>query len=241
MLRERTEGVVLRGVEFGETSRIVTLITPDRGRLACIAKGARRKNSTLAPILDTFNRVELVYYWKDGRSVQNLGEASLLDGFGSVKRDLEKSVYAAFPLELALHVAHEDEPSQVLYHVLVHGMEHLGGWHGDVRAHACWQVMRLLSAAGFAPSLDACGLCGSPLSDPTAFVYAGGAACRACRSDRRMSTEEWLALRALAASPETCPVIPCSGTVYTLLRHYAAHQIEADFRSARVIEEMFRQ
>ncbi|HNT88720.1 MAG TPA: DNA repair protein RecO, partial [Candidatus Hydrogenedentes bacterium] len=96
MPQERTEAVVLRGVDFSESSRIVTFLTPDRGRVACLAKGARRKNCPYAAALDTFNRVELVYYWKDGRNVQTLGEAALLDAYPGIKGDLEKSVYAAF-------------------------------------------------------------------------------------------------------------------------------------------------
>ena len=71
---------VLRGVDFSETSRIVTFLTPGRGRLACLAKGARRRRSPFQAMLDTLNRDEIVYYWKDGREVQQLGEAALLDG-----------------------------------------------------------------------------------------------------------------------------------------------------------------
>ena len=68
--------------------------------------------------MDTFNRLELVYYWKEGRSVQKLAEATLLDGFSSLKSDLDKALYAAFPLEVAYRAAQEDEPSHELYAAL---------------------------------------------------------------------------------------------------------------------------
>ena len=64
MSQERTEAIVLRGVDFSESSRIVTLLSPDRGRLVCMAKGVKRPKSQLAGLLDTFNRLEVVYYWK---------------------------------------------------------------------------------------------------------------------------------------------------------------------------------
>ena len=54
--QEKTEAIVLRGVDFSESSRIVTFLSPERGRLTCIAKGARRKNSGVSAVLDTFNR-----------------------------------------------------------------------------------------------------------------------------------------------------------------------------------------
>ena len=53
----------------------------------------RRPKSPLAGILDTFNRVEIVYYWKESRSVQPLGDVTLLDDYAPVKRDLDKATY----------------------------------------------------------------------------------------------------------------------------------------------------
>ena len=82
MAQEKAEALVLRGVDFSETSRIITFLSPERGLLTCIAKGVRRKGSPLASVLDTFNHVELVYYWKEGRGVHTLGEASLLHRTG---------------------------------------------------------------------------------------------------------------------------------------------------------------
>jgi len=237
--QERTEAVVLRGVDFSETSRIVTFLTPGRGRLTCLAKGARRRKSPFQAVLDTLNRDEIVFYWRDGRDVQQLGEAALLDGFGAVKANLEKAMFAALPLELALKVAHENEPSQTLYAALVRGMESLGVWAGDVRTHACWQVAQLLSTAGFEPALDACATCGAPVKDAPGFSFGGGVTCTMCRADRRLDAAEYAALRMLVGSRETCPGIRGVQGVYRVLCQYAMQQLETDLRSVRVIDEMF--
>lgn len=151
MSQERSEAVVLRGVDFSETSRIVTLLLLTRGRMACLAKGARRKKSGFGGALDTLNHIEAVYYWKDGREVQQLGEASILDSYRGIKADLEKSAYSSFPLEVAYRVAHENEPSQELFSALVRGLESLERWERSAQAHACWQVVQLLITAGFEP------------------------------------------------------------------------------------------
>ncbi|MEA3365547.1 MAG: DNA repair protein RecO, partial [Candidatus Hydrogenedentes bacterium] len=157
MSQERTEALVLRGVDFSETSRIVTFLTPDRGKMACMAAGARRAKSSLSGVLDTFNRLEVVYYWKDGRSVQKLGEVSILDTYPAIKANLEKSVYAAFPLEMAYKAAQENEPSEELYSVLVRGLKAMAGWSGEARTHAAWQAVHLLAVAGFEMALVPCG------------------------------------------------------------------------------------
>jgi DNA repair protein RecO (recombination protein O) len=235
--QERSEAIVLRGVDFSETSRIVTFLTPARGKVACMALGARRLKGGVGGSLDTLNRLELVYYWKDGRSVQKLGEASLLDGYGAIKANLEKSLYAAFPLELVYKVAHENEPSEALYDSLVHGLERLCEWQGDVRTHTCWHVFHLLAVAGFAISLESCAECGEPADPPGGFSFAGGVTCARCRPDVRLSPEDLALLEAMSERTDACPRVVASGRLLDLLRKYASRQLDTDFRSVRVIEQ----
>lgn len=236
--QERIEAVVLRAVDFSETSRIVTFLSPVRGRLACMARGVKRPKSQLAALLDAFNRIELVYYWKDGRSVQLLADAALLDGYPALKADLEKSAYAAFPMELAGKAVHENEPCQDLYAALVHGLASLCGWTGDARTHACWQTVQLLSAAGFEPRLDVCADCGAEVSSAPGFAYRGGVTCPRCAADRRLTPDTLEALRALQANRQRCPVVD-SAEAWDVVRRYAAHQLMTEFQSARVIDRLF--
>ncbi len=237
--QEKTEAVVLRGVDFSNTSRIVTFLSPLRGRLACIAKGVKRKGSRLAGVLDTFNRLELVYYRKEGRSIQTLGEVSLLDGFSGIKTDLEKATLASFPLELAYKTARENEPSEVLYATLVSGLADLSAWRGDVKTHVCWQAFWLLSSAGFQPLLDHCVRCGGPVDAAPGFAYDGGVTCQDCGGDRRLSEEAYVRLRSLASSAGTCPAGAGMGEVLEVLGLYGSRQLETDFRSLRVIRQVF--
>lgn len=234
MSLERTEAVVLRAVDFSETSRVVTFLTPGRGRVACLAKGVRRRNSPLAATLDTFNRVELVYYWKDGRNVQTLGDAALLDAYRALKSDLAKSAYAAFPLEIAYRAASENEPSETLYDTVVRGLAGMAAWQGDPCTHACWQALQLLGEAGFAPEL------GPPNGEPAGgFSFESGMVGPGQRADRRLSHEAVAGLRALRAQTAHCPEIGATREVFSVLWHFAAHQLETDFRSVRVIEQLF--
>ncbi len=238
MSQERSEAIVLRGVDFSETSRIVTFLTPDRGRLTCLAKGVRRPKSTLAAALDTLNRLELVYYWKDGRSVQNLAEASVLDGFAEIKANLEKAAFSAFAMEVAGRVAHENEPSQELYAVLVHGLESLRRWAGNIRAHAVWQVLQLLSAAGYEPTVDRCVECGEAATAARGFSYSGGVTCAGCRADVRLVPVEAMALREAVTAREACPPEGVE-RLYAMVHRYAARQLETELRTIRVIDQMF--
>ncbi|HOD51348.1 MAG TPA: DNA repair protein RecO [Candidatus Hydrogenedentes bacterium] len=233
MSQERTEAVVLRGVDFSETSRIVTFLTPGRGKMACMAAGARRARSSLSGVLDTFNRLEVVFYWKDGRSVQKLAEAALLDGYPQLKTDLEKLVYAAFPLEIAYKVAQENEPSEALYSTLVEGLRSMAGWQGDVRTHAAWQAVHLLSAAGFEMTLAPRGS-----RDRVSFSFEHGVLSPSQPGDKWLDAREYDGLCALAAARGACPDIRDSGAVFAVLRGYAVRHVETSFRSLRVIDQV---
>lgn len=216
MAQERSEAIVVRGVDYSETSRIVTFLTPARGKLACMAAGIRRANSPMAGALDTLNRLEIVYYWKDGRGTQKLAEAALQHGFPAIKADLEKSVFAAFPLEFAYKTAQENEPSHELYAALVDGLTQLEPWTGSARTHAAWQTLRLLSVAGFEPDL----------SSAQAF-------------EAPVSADALRALRALAERPDACPVSGDAPDAFAALARYVVRHLDTEFRSLRVIGQMF--
>lgn len=239
MSQEKTEAVVLRGVDFSESSRIVTFLTPDRGKLACMARGVKRPKNQLAALLDTFNRLELVYYWKDSRSVQQLGDTTLLNNYDGIKTDLDKVTYAAFPLEIAYKVSHENEPSMELYATLLQGLDGLAQWHGDIRLHVSWQVLQLLNVAGYEPSMECCVDCGRDVEKSPGFAYRGGVTCPACRTDRKLSNKDYEALMALATDRDKCPDINDGPDVFGLLRTYASNQLDTSFRSVRVIDQMF--
>ncbi len=152
-------------------------------------------------------------------------------------RSCGKSAYSALPAELILNLARDNEPSEDLYAVFVHGLEGLDAWTGDVRTHCAWQVHHILIAAGFGPTLDHCGGCGLPISRATGFTFDSGASCPNCPADSKLSQALWAQLKALGISSD-CPRFDLEAGGLRLLARYASHHIERDFRSMRVIDEM---
>lgn len=238
MSQERTEAIVLKAIDFSESSCIVTLFCPDRGRMTCMAKGVKRPKSQLAGLLDSFNRIEVLYGWKESRSVQQLFDGSLLDRYAGIKSDLEKSVYASFLLEMLYKIAHENEPSHELFDIYVDGIAQLDDWAGDVCVHVAWQMVRLLSIAGYTPMLNECCECGVVIEQDAGFRYDGGVTCTTCESDAPMDRGTLQTLRAIGRG-EDCPRMVGGEKAFRLLRVFTMRQLECDFRSARVIDQMF--
>ncbi len=232
----KTEGIVLRKVDFGDTSAIVSFLTPDRGRIACLAKGMRGRKSALAPMLDTFNRVELVCYWKDGRSVQTLGEVSPLDAWAGLKRDLDRFAHAAFLLEICLHAAGEDAPSEVLYAALVDGLRALESAPDNLRGLAALAAYRLLAALGLSPELAACADTGRGPEAARWFSWEHGLS--ETLGNRRVGPEEVAALGRMASEGAPPAAGPPAEAVFELMARFTAGQLETDFRSLRVLRQV---
>jgi DNA repair protein RecO (recombination protein O) len=239
--REQTEAIVLKGVDFSETSRIVTLLTPTRGRMACMAKGVKRPKSRMSGSLDTFNRVEIVYTWKDTRAVQTLIESGTVEAYTGIKGDLDKSAYGSFLLELALIIVHDNEPSDEFYARLVAALNQLDVWSGEVAVFGAWAALRLLTAAGFAPVLSECSDCGESVSSNPGFRFTSGVVCAGCSADRRVTLGEVKTLRALAEQTESCPTMRNGRPVFALLSAFASRQLESKFRSVGVIHQLERE
>lgn len=198
-----------------------------------MAAGARRPKSPLGSILDIFNRVEIVYYWKENREVQRLAEAQLLDSYPGIKSNVRKSVFAAFPLELVYHVVQQNEPSGLLYEVFVRGMEEMNDWQGDPQAPCVWQVMRILSVTGFAPNLTCA-------DSSVGFSFEQGATNDPSVWDKIISPEVLADLRILAQESDHCPGLSDAPAVFDLLREFVARQVGKEFRSLRVIDQVLK-
>ncbi len=114
----KTEAIVLRTVEYQESSVIATLFTLDHGKIAVIAKGARRPKSKFAAFLVPGQMLEVVYYMKQTRSVQTLSDASYRVKLDNLRFDLQKMALATSTLELADQLLHDNEVNEPLFHFL---------------------------------------------------------------------------------------------------------------------------
>src|SRR6266516_3377843 len=94
----RTEAVVLKGYDYGEADRILTLLTPEHGKVRAIAKGVRRTKSRKAGHLDLFTRSNLLL--AHGRELDVLTQAEALETFRPVRENLWLSTCAHYVSEL---------------------------------------------------------------------------------------------------------------------------------------------
>ena len=115
-----TRGLVLRATETKEADYILTVLTAEHGRLAVIARGARRRSSKLAAACQHLAFSELVLYRRG--SWHYLDEASTIALFDGLRADLEKLSLASYFAEMAEAVTSEDLPSGEVLSLLLNSL-----------------------------------------------------------------------------------------------------------------------
>ena len=88
MSSEKANAIVLRTVEFSETSLMVTLFTREFGKIGALAKGARRLKEPFESALDLWTHCRIVFLHKSSEALDLLTEAKLLRRFRPAAADL---------------------------------------------------------------------------------------------------------------------------------------------------------
>ena len=89
----RTEAVVLRRKDFGEADRVLTLLTPEHGKVRVVAKGIRKPASRKAGHLDLFMRSKLLV--AKGRDLDIITQAETMSAYRPLREYLLRGAYAA--------------------------------------------------------------------------------------------------------------------------------------------------
>ena len=150
----KTESIVLRAVDYSESSLIVTLFTRKHGIIAVIAKGAKRPKSKFAALMVPGQVVEVVVYIKPTRSVQTLSEASAMLKLDQLRIDLEKIALATTTLELIHQVLHDNEVNELLFAFLVKFLRWLNGFDQPSRIIFPYVQLRVMEHIGIGLQMD---------------------------------------------------------------------------------------
>jgi DNA repair protein RecO (recombination protein O) len=187
MSSEKATALVLKVVEFSETSSIVTLLTREFGKIHALAKGARRPKGPFESALDLLALAQVVFLRKSSGTLDLLTEAKLQRRFRPAGRDLSSLNAGYYVAELLSELTDDYDPHPTLFDLADQTL--LGLARGDDAASCVYRFeLGTLAALGHLPSLETCVECGRPVAptDRVAFgLLSGGVLCGDCRSGQR--------------------------------------------------------
>ncbi|MEQ8525700.1 DNA repair protein RecO [Gracilimonas sp.] len=121
-----TQAIILRVIDYQESSKILTVLSAEHGKIALIAKGAKKPKNKLAGILEIGAVLDVVYYHKPNRGVQTLTEASLYYSTNTFRKDFDKAAILYSTLEMISQLVHENEVNNPIFEFAKNFIEWLG-------------------------------------------------------------------------------------------------------------------
>lgn len=177
---DTTLGLVLRTTPLGEADLVVSLLTEAHGRIAALARGARRSRRRFAGALG-FAALSTVRLRPPRGELWTLEHADVVREWSALAADLGAFAHAGYVLELVRTVAPAEQADPALLALTVATLEHLAS-RGASAAGLRGFELALLDGQGSAPALAACVVCGEAALDRGAAFEPtrGGVVCAAC-------------------------------------------------------------
>lgn len=173
------EAIVLRTVDYGENNKILTLLTPQLGKIAAMARGAKKPQSQINAVSQPFTYGSYLLMIGD-KGMGTVAQGETIDSYRSIREDLYKTAYASYFAELVDRFTEDREPSQGLFLLLLTMFTYLAeGKDPDVLARLF--EVKMLEVAGIRPELHHCAHCYKPVETAIRFsVLHGGPLCGEC-------------------------------------------------------------
>lgn len=121
----RTQAIILKGMKYNESSKIVSLYTKSHGKLSVLVKGARSLRSGISTAFDNMNFIDLHLRVKETRELQVLYKAECIESFSQIKSAIEKIASAYKIIEIIYKSTHEYDKNEKIFCLLLHCLKYL--------------------------------------------------------------------------------------------------------------------
>ena len=173
----KTEGIIIKRRNFGETDRMLTIYTKEYGKIEALAKGARKSLSKLGGHIELFYRSDFVIH--EGRNIDLVIGAQLANSFSHLQTSSELTNSAYYLSELLYRSTGENIENRQIYYLLNQVLVKLN--KQSYQKLLCYFELKLFSNLGHEPQIDVCAHCHKKIQEKAVFDYReGGSLCMDC-------------------------------------------------------------
>ena len=113
----KTKAIILRESNMGDFDKMLTMLTPDLGKISCAARGARKPNSSMLAGTQFLSFGEYVLY--KGTNSYNINSCEPIEVFYNLRIDLDKLQYAAYITKIVEDITNENDSSYNILQLLL--------------------------------------------------------------------------------------------------------------------------
>lgn len=171
------EGIVIRTTDYGESNKVVTIYSREAGKIAGMARGAKRANSRLSAVSQLFTYGYFLI--QTGRGLGTLQQGEMIDSLRGIKEDIFKTAYASYIVELLDRSTEDREKNPYLFELLYQTLNYI---HQDFDPEIVTNIfeMKMLEVLGFYPEMSGCVHCGSTEANFGFSIRENGLLCHRC-------------------------------------------------------------
>ncbi|MBI5847409.1 MAG: DNA repair protein RecO [Nitrospirae bacterium] len=187
---QRTEGIVLRTIPYGEADLIATYLTKDLGIVKVFAKSPRKTKSRFGSSLEPLTFSRIAFWGKEDAALPRLTQprltqADIVHPFSSLRESLHCFIRVSELIEQTLHLVPERDTGRNVFPLLMNTLAIMeAGCRNPLIG--LFYKLKLLEITGFLPGLHSCGRCGGRSN---AFHLSHGTVlCLQCSEDEDISS-----------------------------------------------------
>lgn len=178
----KSDGIVLKSIPYGESSKIVTFLTRDHGKITMLARGARDMKSKFGGSLELFNLVSMIYYEKESRDIQYLSDVSIIEHYFEIRNQPERMFAAMSVLEIANRSVHGNEDCHAIYELVSKVLDDLNRKDKPVHNPVIFFLIQISELLGFRVEALTCPDCADLMNHPKHYFHIerGRVICDTC-------------------------------------------------------------
>jgi DNA repair protein RecO (recombination protein O) len=152
-MTETSIGLILRTRPLTDTSLIVHWLTPEFGRLATVAKGARRPKSPFAGKLDLFYLADFSFQRSRRSELHQLREVSLRETHAAIRQEIEYLQQASYAAALIEQTTEMETPLPEIFSLMTGFLKNLPRHSPQPQTLFAFEI-KLLSELGLQPDFE---------------------------------------------------------------------------------------
>ena len=242
MIQTENTAIVLRRVNYRDYDRMVTLLSPSRGRIDAIVRNCRKPKSHNLNAAEPFSLGDYMMIEAGGH--MTVTSVHLIETFYPLRNDYARLTCGMWLLSLAEAVAEPEQEQQELFMLLLHTLSRLAFSDQPWKPLLAGFLLHFSACQGFKPRLNHCVLCGKKLGEdsPVFFdVAEGGLCCANCRRTKEqvpLSAENvrWMR-QALTAGSASWINTGEAEAPFAILRNYVEDKLGRRLKSAALLPE----
>jgi len=175
----KTEAIVLKHVDLGEADRILTLYTPNCGKIRAVAKGVRKMKSKLGGHVEPLTQCSLML--SKGRNLEIVSQGQCLESFIEIRYDLWLTAQALYLADLTDSFTSEHIENYPVYKLLLDSLHQISK-APNIEILFRFYEIQILGHMGYQPQLIKCLNCNIPLEPVENYfsINGGGILCSKC-------------------------------------------------------------